>query len=101
MTIIRVGVSGGKKPFSRASKRSPRKVSTGPGNMGRTHPAMPRSTRILPVTIAMVSSKVFLPLFTPLENPVPYSRVEGNLFIEANMWFNAPWGLPVRGPKVF
>jgi hypothetical protein len=64
MIMIRVGVSGGEKFFSRASKRSPRKLSTGPGSMGRTHPAMPRSTKILPIIIAMVSSKVFQPLST-------------------------------------
>jgi len=55
-TINNVGVKGGKKCFSRASRKSPTKLSGGPGRIGRILPANPRSIRIEPITIVMPSS---------------------------------------------
>jgi hypothetical protein len=54
MTNVRV--KGGEKCFKRASRKSPIKLSGGPGRIGRILPANPRSIKIEPITIVMPSS---------------------------------------------
>lgn len=63
MTMMSVGVRGGEKCFSRASNRSPMKLSRGPGNRGRIHPARPRRIKMAPIITAMFSNKS--PLIPP------------------------------------
>lgn len=55
-TTTNVGVRGGEKCFIRASRKSPAKLSGGPGRIGRTLPANPRSIKIEPIMIVRVSS---------------------------------------------
>jgi hypothetical protein len=54
--ITNVGVKGGEKCFNRASRKSPIKLSGGPGRIGRILPANPRSIKIEPITIVMPSN---------------------------------------------
>jgi hypothetical protein len=54
--MTNVGVKGGEKCFSRASRKSPMKLSGGPGRIGRILPANPRSIKIEPIAIVMPSS---------------------------------------------
>jgi hypothetical protein len=60
VTIARMmtnaGVKGGEKCFKRASRKSPIKLSGGPGRIGRTLPANPRSIKRELATIVMLSS---------------------------------------------
>src|SRR4030042_7055993 len=59
--MTRVEVRGGAKWFTRASKRSPMKLSGGPGRTGRILPAIPRRIRIDPKMITMISSMRSVP----------------------------------------
>jgi hypothetical protein len=54
--INNVGVKGGEKCFIRASRKSPIKLSGGPGRIGRILPANPRIIRIEPITMVKPSS---------------------------------------------
>jgi hypothetical protein len=54
--MTNVGVKGGEKCFTRASSKSPIKLSGGPGRIGRILPANPRSIKIEPITIVIPSS---------------------------------------------
>jgi hypothetical protein len=54
--MTHVAVKGGEKCFMRASRKSPIKLSGGPGSMGRILPANPRSIKIEPTTTIIPSS---------------------------------------------
>jgi hypothetical protein len=54
--MMRVGVKGEEKWFIKANKRSPMKLSGGPGRIGRILPARPRRMRIAPIMIKIISN---------------------------------------------
>jgi hypothetical protein len=56
MRITNVGVKGGEKCVASDSRKSPIKLSGGPGRTGRILPANPRRIKIEPMPMAMPSS---------------------------------------------